>query len=127
VPADGADGYVMERDMVGNTSASELNAHLLEVVLPANDFARSYVEGATISVRRATRMQLEGADVLLTSGTGALSGSTTVGTQLGYKLGKLRAAQSGDEVVYYLRRQLTAEDSANTFRIEVAREANAKA
>src|SRR3954468_21513636 len=78
VPADGADGYVMERDMVGNTSASELNAHLLEVVLPANDFARSYVEGATISVRRATRMQLEGADVLLTSGTGALSGSTTV-------------------------------------------------
>lgn len=124
VPADGVDGYVLERDMLGNTTDAEKNANILAAAWPDNSFARPYVEGATVSARRATRMELEGADVLLTSGTGALSGSTPVKAKLAYKLGKLRVAQTGDEHVWTVRRQLAPEDSANTFRLEIAREAN---
>lgn len=124
VLADGVDGYQLERDMVGNTTAADQQSRLLETVLPVNDFARPYVEGATVSARRVTRMQLEGADVLLTSGTGLLSSATAIGARLGYKDGRLRLAQTGDEHVFTVRHQLPAEDSSNTFRLEVAREAN---
>lgn len=124
VLADGVDGYQLERDMVANTTTADQNARLLEAVLPANLGARPYIEGATVSARRVTRMQLEGADVILTSGTGAIDANTAIKAKLAYKDGRLRVAQTGDEHVFTLRHQLAPEDTANVFRIEVAREAN---
>jgi hypothetical protein len=123
--ANTAAGFVLERDIVGNTTDAEVDARLLETIMPTG-FTKPYVLGATVSARRVTRMQLEGADVLLTSGTGALSGSTTAGTQLGYANGRLRVAQTGDEVAYIVRRNLDPEDSANTFRLEVERQSGTK-
>jgi hypothetical protein len=124
--ADGVSGFQLERDIVGNTTEGEVNARLLETVMPT-DFSKPYIKGATVSARRVTRMQLEGADVLLTSGTGLLSGSTPAGTQLSYSNGKLYIAQTGDEVAFIVRRQLDPENNANTFRLEVERQSGAQA
>jgi hypothetical protein len=126
IAANGVSGFQLERDVVGDTTDAEVNARLLETILPTG-FAKPYVKGATVSARRVTRMQAEGNDVILTSGTGAVSGSTPINAKLGYKNGKLYVAQSGDEVAWIVRRQLTAEDSANAFRLELERQHGAAA
>jgi hypothetical protein len=119
IPANAVAGFQMERDSVGVTTTDEQNARLLEASLPA-DFSKPYAVGATISARRVTRMELEGSDLILTSGTGAVSSGTAANTALGYSAGRLRVKQGSDEIAFYLRAQLTAEDPAN-FRLLVER------
>jgi hypothetical protein len=119
IPATAVQGFQLERDAVDVTSADGQNARLLEATLPA-DFSKPYAVGATVSARRATRMELEGADVLLTSGTGPLSSSTQANVALGYASGKLRVKQTNDEIAFIVRAQLTPEDPAN-FRLLVER------
>lgn len=119
IPAHLIAGFQMERDSVGVTTDAEQNSRLLEASLPA-DFSKPYAVGATISARRVTRMELEGADVILTSGTGAVSSGTAVNTALGYSAGRLRVKQGSDEIAFILRAQLTPEDPAN-FRLLVER------
>lgn len=120
IPANLISGFQMERDSVGVTTTDEQNARLLEAALPA-DFSKPYAVGATISARRVTRMELEGADVILTSGTGAVTSGTAVNTALDYSAGRLRVRQGSNEIAFYLRAQLTPEDSGNSVRLLVER------
>jgi len=119
IPASAVAGYQMERDSVGVTTDAENNARLLEATLPA-DFSKPYAVGATISARRVTRMELEGADVILTSGTGLVTSGTAANTPLEYSAGRLRVRQGTNEIAFILRAQLTPEDAAN-FRLLVER------
>lgn len=120
IPCSSIAGFQMERDSVGVTTDAEQNARLLEAELPA-DFSKPYAVGATISARRVTRMTLEGADLILTSGTGAISNVTAVNTALDYSAGRLRVRQGSNEIAFYLRAQLTPEDSGNSVRLLVER------
>jgi hypothetical protein len=113
-------GFQLERDIMDASTDAGGNARILETLLPTT-FAKPYILGATVSGRHATRMQLEGADLINTSGTGAVSGSTPSTTPLSYFNGKLRVAQGGDQTAFIVRRQLAAEDSSNAFRLEVER------
>lgn len=119
IPCTGIAGFQMERDSVGVTTDAENNARLLEATLPA-DFSKPYSVGAHISARRVTRMELEGSDLILTSGTGLVSSGTAANTALGYSAGRLRVKQGSDEIAFILRAQITPEDPAN-FRILVER------
>lgn len=120
IPADAVAGYQMERDSVTVLTDADSNARLLEAALPAG-YSKPYAVGSTISARRVTRMELEGTDVILQSGTGAISNATAANTTLGYVAGRLRVKQSSDEIAFILRAQLTPEDSANTVRLLVER------
>ena len=110
--ADATSGHQLERDVVAALT-------LTDISWPTS-FAKPYVVGATVSARRVVRMQLEGADVILTSGTGAVSNVTAVNTALSYSAGRLRVKQTNDEVAWILRQQMTPEDPAN-FRLLVER------
>lgn len=117
--ANGTAGYQLQREIV-----EERN--ILDIVLPVRDglpqsFSTPHSKTATVAARRVTRMQLEGNDLILASGTGAVSSVTAVGTALGYVDGRLRVKQGSDEVAFIVRRQLAAEDTANPFRLEVER------
>lgn len=114
----GQAGFQLQRDMV---SAADWNAEQISRSVGLGSyFEPPYLVSGTVACRRVTRMEIEGSDVLLTSGTGSLSGTTAVDTALGYFAGKLRVAQSGNETAFILRAQLTPEDSAN-FRLLVER------
>lgn len=119
VPATGVAGFQLERDVVGNTTEAEQNARLLDAYTPVG-FTKPYLLGATVSARRIRRMEAEGADVILTSGTGAVSSGTAANTALGYSAGRLRVKQGSDEIAFILRAQLTPEDPAN-FRLLLER------
>lgn len=116
VLANGTAGYQLQRPI-------KLERDILDIVLPQGpqDFATPHSITATVAARRVTRMQLEGNDLILTSGTGLVSSGTAVGTALGYVDGRLRVKQGGDETAFIIRRQLAAEDSANPFRLEIER------
>ncbi len=75
--------------------------------------------GDAVSASRILEAEIEGAGLLLTSGTGALTGSTAVNAELSTKDGMLRAKQSGEEVAGWVRAQMTAEDTGNAFRLLV--------
>jgi hypothetical protein len=51
--------------------------------------------------------------LLVTSGTGAISASTAVGTLLGYQNGRLRVAQTADRVEWKILAQLTPKTEGN--------------
>lgn len=122
IPADGVAGYVLERDVVGNTTQAEQNALLINATMGDGNFTRPYVVGSTVSGRKIMRMEAEGADVILTSGTGAVSANTAVNTELSYSAGRLRVKQGADEVAFILRAQLPAEDpDTNNFRLLLER------
>jgi hypothetical protein len=122
IPADGVAGFVLERDVVGNTTQAEQNALLINAGLGDSNFIRPYIVGSTVSGRKITRMEAEGADVILTSGTGAVDGNTAVNTELGYSAGRLRVKQGGDEIAFILRAQLPAQDpDNNNFRLLLER------
>lgn len=120
IAANAVAGYQLERDTVGVTTDAEQNARLLEATLPA-DFSKPYAVGATVSARRVTRMELEGKDVILQSGTGAVSNATAANTPLEYSAGRLRVRQGTNEIAFILRAQLTPEDSAENCRLLVER------
>ena len=83
----------LERDctVAGPTLADHIYPNRLE--LP-------YKVGTEVSVIKAAAVEAEGTDFLLTSGTGALTTSTAVGTKISFRNGKFSAAQSG-EIAYF--------------------------
>jgi hypothetical protein len=119
IPATAIAGFQLERDAVEVTTTDQQNARLLEATLPAG-FVKPYAVGNTVSARKVMRMELEGADVLLTSGTGLLTSGVAANTALGYASGKLRVKQASDEIAFIVRAVLTPEDPAN-FRLLVER------
>lgn len=68
--------------------------------------------GDTVSLERADAFEAEGSDYLY-SGTGALTSGSTIGTELSFVNGKIRAVQSGETAYYKLAAVLTAETAGN--------------
>lgn len=77
-----------------------------------------FTAGQEVSLEKAQEAELEGADYLVLSGTGAISGSTAVGTSLSYLNGRLRQSQTGEIVNGVLTAQLPPIDSGGV-RIRV--------
>ncbi len=65
----------------------------------------------------AIEIEVEGADVVMTSGARAVSGSITVGTLLAFQEGKVSLATTGKLAYFVLSAQVPAVDSGNGFRI----------
>lgn len=86
-----------------------------------------FVAGEEVTVVKADEIEVEGAALLLTSGTGAITTGTTVGTRLGVLNGKLREWQSGDLVALYVVTAVLTDaadlcdSDTNTFRIRAER------
>lgn len=78
-----------------------------------------FTAGDEASFEDAEEIELEGADFIYGS-TGAITSGTALDTEIAFKDGKARAAQSGEYVWGLLKSvSLTPEDSANTLRIRV--------
>jgi len=110
-PAEGIRGFILERDVVSSVG--------LEYDVFDKTCDRPEPVGAHVSARQVLALEVEGENLLWTSGTGVLSSSTTVGTELGVSAGRWREKQSGDELAGYLRKQMTAEGDENAFRIYI--------
>lgn len=67
----------------------------------------------------AVEVEVEGADVAMTSGARAVSGSTAVGTLLSFQDGKVALASSGKLAYFVVAAQITPVDSANNFRLRI--------
>lgn len=61
-----------------------------------------FSDGLEVTVESAQTIEAEGTQYLLTSGTGAITGSTAVGTGLSFNNGLLYVAQAADQVYYRL-------------------------
>jgi hypothetical protein len=64
--------------------------------------AGPFTVGDVVTVEKAMELEAEGTGLLNTSGTGALSAASTVGTKLSFLDGLLYVAQSGDNAYYTL-------------------------
>jgi len=85
-----------------------------------------FTAGDECSLCKADEIEVEGdlnnGGMLTTSGTGAITGGSSVGAALSFNNGKLRAAQGGDQVFYRLSAQLTPETVGNVrIRAEIIR------
>ena len=115
VAAEAVRGLAMGYDTSDNTklvpaTGTNFTGHLQRAVVSDgatleervfnNGMEYAYEMGGQCSVRDAVVIEAEGDDLLVTSGTGALSDSTSVGTALSFNDGKLRVAQAGDETFY---------------------------
>ncbi len=99
IPATGTRAYLLTRDVVATRSIEDMVVPQ-GVVYPT-------VKGEPGTARKVTQAEIEGTDLLITSGTGALSNGTAVNTELGWYSGRLRAKQSGEEIAGWVRGQLT--------------------
>ena len=78
-----------------------------------------FTAGDEASFEDAEEIELEGADHLYAS-TGVITAATAIDTEVAFKDGKARVAQSGEYVWGLLKSAtLTPEDSGNTVRIRV--------
>jgi hypothetical protein len=66
-----------------------------------------------VTLELADAVEAEGSDYVLTSGTGALSSGTAIGTLLSFVDGKFYVAQGSDEKPFRLGKVLTEEVSGN--------------
>lgn len=110
--ADGERGFVLQRDVTAEgptLSDAVFNTNLISPVKV----------GLEASARKVEEAEIEGDGLILLSGTGAISSGTAAGTELSTSAGRLYAAQSGDEVIGWVREQLTPQDSGNNVRIRV--------
>jgi len=71
------------------------------------------------SARFVREIEVEGSGLVLASGTGAITSGTGAGTELSTNAGRLSEKQNGEELVGWLRAQLTKEDADNGCRILV--------
>lgn len=117
IVCDGTTGFSLTRDVVTLDELSQqilLNTNFPEGAPP---FPPIPIDGAG-SASKVQEIEIEGAALIQTSGTGAISSGTAVNTGLGLTQGKWRVKQGGDELAGYLRAQLDALDpDNNAFRI----------
>jgi hypothetical protein len=97
--ATGTRGFVLQRDVVDAISLEE-SVFGLNLKAPTK-------KGTEATARRVTLLEVEGAERLSPSGTGAITADTAAHTALEWNAGALRVAQVGSEVAGYLRAQLT--------------------
>lgn len=119
--ATGTRGFFLERDVLEQEA---FDAAMLSYALdPGRNVLISPEKvGYFVTGRAAQEIEVEGLELVLTSGTGAISDSTPAGTEVSFDRGKLRVKQSGDEVVGWLREQITPLESVNVcaLRVELA-------
>lgn len=102
-------GLTLEDRMFGRTSDDPVG---LEAPFTAGD---------PVSVEKPEEMELEGYDLFIQSGTGAITTATTIPQKLGYFGGRLRISQSGEDVNFHLTaNNLTSTDGV-LLRIRVER------
>lgn len=115
IPADTTRGFQLVRNVVTADDIDSLEQHHF----PNRTLDRPEVIGNVCSAHRALEIECEGAEYLVLSSTGDLSGAAA-GQELGYKDGKFRAQQAGDELVGYIRASVPPEHGeAVRFRIEL--------
>lgn len=104
--ATGVKGFMLGRKIV---TQDELQTQLIgESAFPnSRPILNPDVRDGFVSASKVLEIEAEGPDLLLLSGTGALSSSTAVGTELSTNLGRHSVKQSGEEVNGIVRAQLT--------------------
>lgn len=103
--ATGVRPYHIERDVKAEISLEE-HVFMPNILTPVK-------LGTEVSARRVTQLEVEGADYIVKSGTGAITTGTAAHTELGMTDGKYRVKQSGDELAGRLRAQLTPEEDGD--------------
>lgn len=118
IPANTTRGFQLRRSV---EPEPELGDILVEGLFPHRTIRREEIIGATVSADQVLEAEVEGSKYLTLSGTGDLTGASA-GDELGYVDGKLRAKQSGDDLVGWVRATgLTPEESGGVrFLIEFA-------
>lgn len=92
---------------------------LTDIVFAGTRAEGPFKAGEEVSLEQSDEAQI-GAALCVSSGTGAISGSTAVDTALSFSGGKVYVAQSGDFIRYKLAAQLDAVDG-EAFRIRIER------
>lgn len=115
----------LTRDVVAGGLALADRIHGVTSATPVG-LESPFLAGDPVTVEPAVEIEAEGAALLLTSGTGALTTSSAIGIGLSFKNGKVYAAQSGDSVYFTLSALFTAaadiyDSTNNTFRIRAVR------
>lgn len=77
-----------------------------------------FIAGSEGSIEKADALDVEGADYIFKSGTGAITTGTAAGTKLSFTTGKFYVAQADDIAQFRLTAQLTPETSGDV-RIRV--------
>lgn len=98
IPASGSNflGF-LTRDVV------DQGPTLIEIMLPTNPLALPFTAGLECTLEKAEEVEAEGTQYLCTSGTGAITSATAIGTKLSFDgQGRFYQAQSGDNAYYQL-------------------------
>lgn len=75
---------------------------LFEVDIPTNPLALPFTAGLECTLEKADEVECESSLYIQTSGTGAITASTALGTNLSFTNGKFYVAQSGDTAFFEL-------------------------
>lgn len=94
-PATGKRGFHLERDAVAEWD-------LKDSIFTTTFFQPQKVD-TVFSARKCEEIEAEGVDLVLTSGTGAISSNTALHTEISTHDGKLSVRQNGEELYGYLR------------------------
>lgn len=105
-------GFYLERDVVTEIPA-------IDFLFPQRRVLTQEVVGNRVTAREPQEIIVEGLDLVMTSGTGAISSGTAANTKLGLFNGKWRVQQGSDELAGYLREQMAIQDAANLCAIRV--------
>ncbi len=111
------------RDVRAADAAIELQEALLgerlsdEIVMPELPFKL----GTMVSVNHGRRLEVEGSDFILDSGTGLITSATALRSPLTFKDGKFAVAQANQDIYYRLSAIVTDTVVENALRIMVDR------
>lgn len=111
VPATSTKAFFLQRQVMTDVP--------LDYSIFFKDFVHPEKVGNRVTGRIAQEIIVEGLDLVVTSGTGAISGSTAANTALGMYHGRWYVKQGGDEVAGILREQITPDDVTNVCRLRI--------
>ena len=111
-PANGIKGFALMRAIVQSIPLDNF-------VFPRSVIKNQDVIGGAVTASKILEAEYEGPGLVAYSGTGAIDGTTAVGTALGINAGQLRVKQTNDEIAGVVRGQITPLDNTNPARILV--------
>jgi hypothetical protein len=126
-PADGVGSFLgfLTRDVVDGGPTVIQRAQLWGDQALVKELEQPFSMGQECSLELADAYIVEGDERILTSGTGAITNSTAIGTRCSFVDGKTYVAQSGDDVLYQIAdnsgqsgTQLTADGDGPRLRLE---------
>lgn len=101
-----ADGFVM-RDVRVPSDGINGNPRTDTEILYNQGLEVAFTGGRHGTLEWGEEVEVEGTDLILTSGTGAITTGTAVGTKLSFLNGKFRVAQSAEYAQFRLVAQMT--------------------